>query len=294
LIMVGRAGHGTVDERLRYMALAVDVSRALRSPQQHVSLVEAVFGASENDESDWVEWKISLDLRTKEASGTIARHILGMANRIPEYAARCAGGCGYLIVGVEPRKYVGVSEVDPAVLDQALQQYLGSDGPGWSAHYVQSGGTSVVVVTVEPPRSGDRIFTLERELPKYRAGTVFVRRQGRTIQAEPGDIRALERRLASGTAEIAQRAQRLQDLRDLGATVERIISQAQERADLGRWWAVPRWRCEEQNLLDLLLATVDLPLPKCHSVIGESGAAAVLSAASEARAEIRAALKDLT
>jgi len=121
-----------------------------------------------------------------------------------------------------------------------------------------------------------------------------VRRQGRTIQAEPGDIRALEHRLASATFETAERAQRLHDLRELGALVERIISQAQERAKLGGWWAVPQWRCEEQNLLDLLLTTVEQPMAKCHAVIGESGATAILSAAREARAEIKLALKDLT
>ena len=89
----------------------------------------------------------------------------------------------------------------------------------------------------------------------------------------------------------AERARRLHDLRELGASVQRIISQAQEHVELGRWWADPQWRCEEQNLLDLLLTTVEQLMAKCHAVIGESGAAAVLSADREARAEIKLALK---
>jgi hypothetical protein len=34
-------------------------------------LVEAVLNASENDESDWIEWKSGLDLREKETQGTL-------------------------------------------------------------------------------------------------------------------------------------------------------------------------------------------------------------------------------
>jgi len=276
------------------MSLAVDASRALRSPQELSELVDAIFGASENDESDWIEWKSTLGLHEKDAQGTIARNVLGMANRQPKYAARYAGGRGYIVVGAEPGNCVGVDEIDPAVFGQGIQPYLGAEGPGWGAQYVHHHGKSVLVVTVEPPRPGDRIFTLQKEFSKYRAGTVFVRRQGRTVQAEPGDIRALEDRFASATAEIAERAQRLRDLREIGALVQRIISQAQGPANDSAWWREPKWRCEEQNQLDLLLISVGYPMPKCHSVIGESGAKAVLTAAHEARAEIKSALKDLT
>jgi hypothetical protein len=275
------------------MPLAVDASRALRSPQALAGLVEAILNASENDESDWVEWKSSLDLHEKDTQGTIARHALGMANRRPEYAARCAGGCGYIAVGAEPGNCIGVAEIDPAVLSQGMHPYLGSDGPGWGAQYVRRNGTAVLVVTVEPPRSGDRIFTLQKEFSKYQAGAVFVRRQGRTVQAGPGDIRALEDRFASAAAETAERAQRLRDLREIGTLLERIITQAQDPTNSSSWWGDRRWRCEEQNLLALLLIGLEHPLPNCHEVIGESGAKAVVAAARDAREEIKSALKDL-
>ena len=64
------------------MPLAVDISNAFRSPYELAMLVEAVLNASENDESDRIGWKSGLDLREKETLGTIARHILGMANDI--------------------------------------------------------------------------------------------------------------------------------------------------------------------------------------------------------------------
>ena len=105
------------------MPLAVDMSSAFRSPHELAMLVEAVLKASENDESDWIEWKSGLDLREKETQGTLARHILGMANRRPEHAVRYAAGCGYIVVGAEPGRCAGVAEVDPAVLSQGMHPY---------------------------------------------------------------------------------------------------------------------------------------------------------------------------
>jgi hypothetical protein len=236
------------------MSLAVDASRAFRSPHELTGLIEAVLGASENDESDWVEWKSGLTLSEKDTQGTLARHVLGMANRRPELAARYAAGCGYIIAGAEPGNCAGVTEVDPAVLSQGMRSYLGAEGPGWGAQYLNREGVSVLVVTVEPPRSGDRIFTLQKAFGKYLAGAVFVRRPGRTDQAGPDDIRALEDRFAAGGAETAERARRVKDLREIGALIERIISLAKEHDDGGVWWRVPQWTCEEQRVLPLLLA----------------------------------------
>lgn len=179
------------------MSLIIDLSRALRTPQDVAGLVQAIVAASPNDESDWVEWKNGLVLRSKEDACQIARHILGMANRRPPEAARQAEGCGYVVIGAEPGSCAGVTEIDPADLGAGIQPYLGPEGPSWSAQYVRRQGCSVLVITVEPPRRGDRTFTLQKEFGKYTAGMVFVRYPGRTVQAGPGDIRALEERYAA-------------------------------------------------------------------------------------------------
>ena len=191
------------------MALVIDAAGALRNPQELTDLVQAILNAQPQDESDWIEWKSTLDLSQRETHGTIARHILGMSNRKPEDATRHAGGCGYIVVGVEPGNCAGVTPVDPAVLGQGVLPYLGSGGPGWSAQYVQASGRSVLVVTAEPPQAGSRIFTLRKECPKpgggppYLAGAIFVRRPGRTVQAQPDDIRALEDRFTAIAQPIA-------------------------------------------------------------------------------------------
>jgi hypothetical protein len=149
------------------MPLNIDSSRALRSPQELADLVQAVIGASENDESTWVEWKNGLVLREKGTRVEITRRILGMANRPPEEAARHAGGCGYIVIGAEPGFCGGVNEIDPADLDAGLRPYLGSDGPRWSPQYVKVQGKSVLVITVDPPRRGDRSSTLQREYERF-------------------------------------------------------------------------------------------------------------------------------
>src|SRR5260221_14393112 len=106
------------------MSLGIDASRALRDPQELVELVKAIVNAQPQDESDWIEWKVSLDLAVKETRGTIARHVLGMANRMPEDAARYASGCGYIVIGAEPTNCCGVIPIDPADLSQGILPYL--------------------------------------------------------------------------------------------------------------------------------------------------------------------------
>jgi hypothetical protein len=58
-------------------------------------------------------------------------------------------------------------------------------------------GKTVLVVTVEASTTGHPIFTLRREFDRYLSGTVFVRKQGRTVQADATDMDALQRRLTA-------------------------------------------------------------------------------------------------
>jgi hypothetical protein len=136
------------------MAVQVETSRALRRPDELAALVCAVLQALETDELDWIEWKSVLDLGIKSVQGTLARHILGMANRQPDAAAAHMQGCGYIVVGAEPGSAAGVTPIDPAQLSQGILAYAGSDGPAWSPQYVEAAGVQVLVVVVEPPQPG--------------------------------------------------------------------------------------------------------------------------------------------
>lgn len=176
------------------MALHLD-GPARRSTELR-ALIRAVLDAGEHDETDWIEWKSSLDLTVRAGQATVARHVLGMANRDPERARRSAGGCGYVLVGVEPGRLHGMATLDPADLEPGLVRYLGEDGPVWTPLWVEVDDVHVLVVVVDPPAPGDPIHTLRRDIDRYRDGDIFVRRQGRTERASSAEVRMLQARAA--------------------------------------------------------------------------------------------------
>jgi hypothetical protein len=177
------------------MALNVESNSALRRPSELQGLVRAVLHADPADETDWIEWKSSRPLTTREGQADAARHILGFANRHPDRAGRNFEGCGYLLIGVQPGRLVGTDWIDPAELEAGLRRYLGDPGPQWSFHNVSYQERHVALFVVEPPRWGDPIYCLERDFANYQAGTVFVRRRGSTHAASPADMRYLQERL---------------------------------------------------------------------------------------------------
>ena len=68
------------------VAISFDSSAAPGTAAEAAAIVDAVLAASPTDELDWIEWKSTLDLSSKTVQGTLARHILGMANRPPSRA----------------------------------------------------------------------------------------------------------------------------------------------------------------------------------------------------------------
>ncbi|QUC56031.1 ATP-binding protein [Streptomyces sp. A2-16] len=182
------------------MTLNVSTERPFRSPRQLLELVTAIRDAGEHDENDWIEWKSTYDLTKKDVKATLARHIIGMGNRMPEKSSSICQGYSYIVIGVEPGSVEGVTSIDLADLDSGLQSYLGHQGPEWSASYVTLDGFTILVMTIEPPQMGDPIHTLNKEFGNYAAGMIFVRRSGRTVQANPGEVLSLTRRAKESTS----------------------------------------------------------------------------------------------
>lgn len=183
------------------MPLNLDPSRALRTVPELYALVDAIFKARRDDETDAVEWKGEIgDVGVKRWMVEVARHAIGMGNRAPDAAAAAFEGCGYVVLGVEPGHFWGVRALDPADADSKLVPYLGTAGVRCRWDTVKIANIDVAVVTVEPPRWGDPIRCLEKSYSEadrsYQKGTVFVRRQGRTDQASPDELRALTQRAA--------------------------------------------------------------------------------------------------
>jgi hypothetical protein len=302
------------------MAVMIDTSRAPRTPDELSSLVQAVVHALPSDELDWIEWKLDMDLGSKATQGTIARHILGMANRKPEDAQRHVQGYGYLVIGLEPGNLGGITAVDPSQLGLGVQPYLGSEGPTWSPHYVQEDSHTVLVITVEPPQVGHHIFTLQKDFSfptlkgdrkTYLAGTIFIRYPGRTEIARPGDIRALEERYAAPaqaaeahareTLEIAMARQAAENLdrrrrwlTDLSGLVASVMFRVTPYRD-----SQGPFRCPEQIEIQTMLAGIDAteleadwPAVKALAAAGQG--MEVSAAAARANIEIQAAMRNLT
>lgn len=165
------------------MSLRFNTSRAPRSDQEWREFLHAVERADAEDESEWIEWKSNLDLSGRATRATLARHIIGMANRRVKEAARSVERFGYVLVGIEPGNRCGVTRVDFADLQAGIASYLGPRGPRWTARYDTENGTSVLIIIVDPPHDGDLIYHLNREFGNYRAGDIFVRKLGKTEKA---------------------------------------------------------------------------------------------------------------
>lgn len=174
---------------------ALDLSQPLRGVTALESLVRFVVATNTKNETDWLEWKVGLDLLAADGRFSVAKQIIGFGNRDP--ARRLdAGGCAYVVLGAEPTNLAGQTSLDPADLTSGLRRYVGDDGPAWSPLWVTVDGVDVLVITVEPPRPGDHIHTLRKEVPGgLQEGTVFIRRPGGTHQASTAEHRMLQRRL---------------------------------------------------------------------------------------------------
>lgn len=206
------------------MALTIDNSRALRTPAQLLALARAVHEASPEDESRCIEWKSAYDdITSASASFAVGRAILGLANRAVAVAGSAFEGVGYVLVGVEPGAVAGQKVPDSAELFNAVQRYTGHGRPYWDAHTVELHGESILVIVVEPPRDGDRIWLLQKgyQAPKgtlVPEGTIFVRQVEATERASRIELDMLQDRLLSGSeAEAAalREATQKSELREL-------------------------------------------------------------------------------
>lgn len=185
------------------MPLSIDHSQPLRTQDELRGLVAAIRDAPATEpETDSLEWKSEWDLNETEKCFETAKHILGFGNRSVSAARGDFGGCGYLALGVEPGNLCGASPLDPATLNGKLGRYIESGKPRWSPQYIDVDGLSVLIVTIEAPRDGDSICTLQKAFGGFGEGRVFIRRHGQTEEAKPAEIRDLERRIRSGRPQV--------------------------------------------------------------------------------------------
>src|SRR5713226_6103755 len=182
----------------------LDLSQPIRRPSDQRLLVEGILDGSLGvAETTWLERKSQVDWGNPvDVAIKVARHVIGFANRDPVDAQGFVGGEAYLVFLCDPAQ-PSRTRIDPADIENKVSPYLGTDGPQWSASYVDLNGDMSLVLTVAPPRTGDHIHTLRKQADKYPNGAVFVRRPGKTEQADSTDMRRLELRAQAGTNQIA-------------------------------------------------------------------------------------------
>ena len=185
------------------MPLTIDLSRQFRTNKELTDLVRVIASAPESEsEPDWLEWKSAADLSDSSWHMQLAKYIAGFANRDPIVAKRSAGGCSYLVIGVEPGTVHGITPIDNAILHDGISRYL-RETVRWNPQYIECAGNTILVVTVEPPEHGDGIVAMLRGFQPHnrggascREGDVFVRRHGKTELAKQEDYDMLARRSA--------------------------------------------------------------------------------------------------
>ena len=187
------------------MALALDISRQLRSAKELSDLIVAISTADASEsEPDWLEWKREADLSSRRWHALIGKFIVGFANRDPAVASRATGGCAYLVIGVEPGNLAGVNPIDNADLHAGVSRFV-RETVRWNPQYIEHRGRRVLVITVEPPESGDQIAAMLRAYQSdsrgssvCREGDVFIRRHGNTDLATQDDFDMLVNRFGTG------------------------------------------------------------------------------------------------
>lgn len=181
-----------------------DLSRLPTGNAAWLALVDHALALGDLAELDYLEFKGRLPFierpDRKRSAATLARAVLGLSNRLPDVAERHLGGYGVVLLGVAGHSVVGAEQVDGAVLHDALQPYVGDDGPRWDYNYIQHRDGLVLALVVDPPRWGDAMHVCRKEFAsddgKVRVGDgdVFVRVPGKTRRATSNDMSDLQRR----------------------------------------------------------------------------------------------------
>jgi hypothetical protein len=190
------------------VTLNIDTTKALRAPQKLRDLVQAILDSPPStQETNWIEWKNVADVSPVKWRAELSRHVLGFANRDPFVASAWMGGCAYIVVGAAPGDLGGTVLHDVSSLEDWIGAYVGRapKAPDWAPSYVTIADEKrVLIVSIEAPSDGDPIWTFHKEYagedrlaaerPKpLRAGSIFVRRKGKTETADPDEVEMLTR-----------------------------------------------------------------------------------------------------
>jgi hypothetical protein len=181
-----------------------DLSRWPAGTSGWLALANHALALGDLSEVDYLELKSALSFierqDRKRSAVLLSRAILGMANRMPDLAEKHLGGAGVVLIGIDQQTVVGAEQVDGAVLRDAVEPYVGEDGPRWDHQFINHRDGLILAVIVDPPQWGDSIHACRKDYYDdvtklaIRDGEVLVRVPGKTRPATSYDLSQLELR----------------------------------------------------------------------------------------------------
>jgi len=129
------------------------------------TILDHVVAVGDEAEARFLEAKSSLDLTTTADVVTVAKFLLGSANRRPEDAMRHFEGHAVLVIGAAKGSAAGVPRgVEPHELEDRLRPYLGPQFPGFEFGRIPvADEREVLFVVALPPRDGQSIFPCHKD-----------------------------------------------------------------------------------------------------------------------------------
>lgn len=184
--------------------IAFDTSRLPDSIPGWTALLDMIEETDSDAEVErtWLELKSLPDLDNAHHKFTVAKAILGMANRDPGRAQEFLGGNGLIVVGAAAGNLTGTQQIEDHVLQDKLAPYLGDTGrsPAFDTKWVSRDGNSILIIIVASPSDGDPIYPLRKEYDRSPPGVVFTRPSTKTAPADAAGMDMLSRRLITRQA----------------------------------------------------------------------------------------------
>ena len=164
------------------------------------ALIGALVGKHDSIVERYLERKGRIDLTDRRALAKLAKFILGAANREAAEAARYFEGYGVMVIGLSSDGEVeGATLPDPEQWEDGITRFIGVDGPRWDINPVKhpDAEDSVLILLVDPPKQGDPVRLCRADGEKIDDGRVYIRRRGKTVQADSTEMQMLFARAAA-------------------------------------------------------------------------------------------------
>ena len=175
--------------------MEIDLTRVPRGELAARVLVAALAQTDDRAERHFLEIKSSVDLKSKEGIAKVAKFILGAANRMPDVAARYFEGHAVMVLGVGAVSTPGIEPVEALDIERGVRPYLSVNGPRWDLQRVPvDDGREVLLVIVDPPKTGQPAFPCFKDGPGLNNGQIIVRGDGETRQATGEEVLLLQQR----------------------------------------------------------------------------------------------------